>query len=77
MWFSSWVTAGTITGNAAFYYAYDGFISYGGGIYNAASGSLTLGSSTVLTNSALYGADLYNLGSAVISSDSTVGVIGP
>jgi hypothetical protein len=48
----------------------------GGGIYNAASGALTLDDSTVLSNVAPLGADLYNLGSATLN-DSTVGVIGP
>jgi len=50
----------------------------GGGIYTAASGTLDVtNGSTVISNHAASGADLYNLGTADISSDSTVGVIGP
>jgi hypothetical protein len=50
----------------------------GGGIYNAASGTLDVtNGSTVISNHAASGADLYNLGTADISSDSTVGLIGP
>jgi hypothetical protein len=50
----------------------------GGGIFNAASGVLDVTSgSTVTGNYAVAGADLYNLGTADISSDSTVGLIGP
>jgi hypothetical protein len=47
-----------------------------GGIFNAASGTLTVKDSTVLNNVAPLGADLYNLG-ALTLDDSTVGVIGP
>jgi hypothetical protein len=50
--------------------------SAGGGIFNAASGTLTIDDSTVLTNVAPLGDDLYNLGYATLN-DSTVGVIGP
>jgi hypothetical protein len=73
----------TLSGNIAYDdYIYELFNSPpmgdGGGIYNAAAGTLGVtNGSTVTGNFALYGADLYNLGSADISSDSTVGVIGP
>jgi predicted outer membrane repeat protein len=50
--------------------------SAGGGIFNGASGALTVKDSTVLSNVAPLGADLYNLG-ALTLDDSTVGVIGP
>jgi predicted outer membrane repeat protein len=48
----------------------------GGGIFNGGSGTLAVKDSTVLSNSAPSGADLYNLG-ALTLDDSTVGVIGP
>jgi predicted outer membrane repeat protein len=48
----------------------------GGGIFNDTTGTLTIDDSTVLSNVAPLGADLYNLGSATLN-DSTVGVIGP
>jgi predicted outer membrane repeat protein len=48
----------------------------GGGIFNGTSGTLAVKDSTVLGNSALSGADIYNLG-ALTLDDSTVGVIGP
>ena len=50
--------------------------SKGGGIFNAASGTLTVKDSTVLNNVAPNEADVYNLG-ALTLDDSTVGVIGP
>ncbi len=50
--------------------------SEGGGVFNGASGVLTIKDSSVLGNSAPSGAHLYNLG-AVTLNDSTVGVIGP
>jgi hypothetical protein len=50
--------------------------SAGGGIFNGASGTLAVKDSTVLSNVAPLGADLYNLG-ALTLDDSTVGVIGP
>jgi hypothetical protein len=50
--------------------------SEGGGIYNA--GILyVLSASTVTGDTAPAGADLYNLGTFFISSDSIVGIIGP
>jgi hypothetical protein len=62
------VSASTITGNSA--------SSAGGGIYNTGTLYLINGSS-VTGNTAPAGADLFNLGMVQISSDSTVGVIGP
>jgi hypothetical protein len=57
----------TLSGNIA--------ANFGGGIYNATSGNLMIESnSTVVGNSP---DDLYNLGTADISSDSDVGVIDP
>ena len=50
--------------------------SAGGGIFNGSSGTLAVKDSTVLSNVAPFGADLYNLG-ALTLDDSTVGVIGP
>jgi hypothetical protein len=50
--------------------------SAGGGIYNGASGTLTLDDSDVCGDFALLGADVYNLGKATLD-DSTLGVIGP
>jgi hypothetical protein len=52
---------------------------YGGGIYNPKHAKLTIQSSNITGNADAsgVGADLYNLGSARISKDSTVGVIGP
>jgi predicted outer membrane repeat protein len=50
--------------------------SAGGGLFNDASGTLAVKDSTVLSNVAPLGADLYNLG-ALTLDDSTVGVIGP
>jgi hypothetical protein len=49
----------------------------GGGIYNIPSATLMIRSSIVCDNFAPLGADLYNLGTLVISKDSTVCVIGP
>jgi hypothetical protein len=70
----------TTSGNTAqgdFYYG-PAVNGEGGGIYNAASGALGVTSGSAVTdNSAASGADLYNLGRANTSSDSTVGVIGP
>jgi hypothetical protein len=56
--------------------AANGFLLDGGGIYNTGTLAVTNGS-TVTGNTASAGADLYNLGKLQISSDSTVGVIGP
>jgi hypothetical protein len=73
----------TLSGNVAyddFIYEFSPFdpMGDGGGLYNAASGTLDVtNGSTVTGNHAAAGADLYNLGAADISSDSTVGVIGP
>jgi hypothetical protein len=53
-----------------------GVVAEGGGIFNAAFGTLTLKDSTVLNNVAPSGADVYNLG-ALTLDDSDVGVIGP
>jgi predicted outer membrane repeat protein len=50
--------------------------SDGGGIFNGASGNLTIDDSVLLTDLALIGADLYNLGT-VLLHDSSVGMIGP
>jgi len=50
--------------------------SAGGGIFNAASGTLAVKDSTVFNNVAPLGADIYNLG-ALTLDDSTVGVVGP
>ena len=50
--------------------------SDGGGVFNGASGTLTVKDSTVLNNVAPSGADIYNLG-ALTLDDSTVGVLGP
>jgi hypothetical protein len=61
------LSGSTVSGNNA--------TAAGGGIANAKGGKLTIPSSVVLHNSAPLGADLYNLGSAQISKDSTVGVI--
>jgi hypothetical protein len=48
----------------------------GGGLFNGASGTLSVKDSTVLGNTAPSGADVYSLG--VLSlDDSTVGVLGP
>jgi predicted outer membrane repeat protein len=58
----------TLSGNSAG--------SAGGGIFNGAFATLTVDDSVVLGNSAPLGADLYNLGVAILN-DSTVGVIGP
>jgi hypothetical protein len=58
----------TLSGNSAG--------SGGGGIFNAASGAVTIADSSVATNSAPVGADLDNLGSVTLN-DSTVGVLGP
>jgi hypothetical protein len=52
----------------------------GGGIYNGSKGHLTILSGSMLTGNSApvgFGADLYTLGAKRISSDSTVGVIGP
>jgi hypothetical protein len=48
----------------------------GGGLFNAATGTLAVKDGTVLGNVAPSGADVYNLG-ALTLDDSTVGVIGP
>jgi hypothetical protein len=59
----------TLSGNSA---------ALGGGIFNARYGIVDVtDGSTVLGNSAPAGADVYNLGTLFISSDSTVGIIGP
>jgi hypothetical protein len=58
----------TVSGNSA--------TSEGGGVFNTKNGKLTVQSSTLKNNAAPLGADLYNLGSAKISKDSAVGVIG-
>jgi predicted outer membrane repeat protein len=50
--------------------------SAGGGLFNGASGTLAIDDSVVLSNFALLGADLYNLGKLTLN-DSAVGVIGP
>jgi predicted outer membrane repeat protein len=50
--------------------------SAGGGIFNAASGTVAIDDSSVLNNTALLGADVFNLG-ALTLNDSTVGIIGP
>src|SRR5262249_34420033 len=50
--------------------------SAGGGLFNAASGTLAVQDSTAHTNGPLLGADLYNL-RALTLDDSTVGVMGP
>jgi len=59
----------TLSGNSAG--------NYGGGIYNIPSASLMIRASLVCDNLAPLGADLYNLGTVVISKDSTVCLIGP
>jgi hypothetical protein len=61
------VTGCTLDGNTA--------TNDGGGIFNSRGTSLTVQSSVVRYNHAPLGADLF--GSAKISKDSTVGVIGP
>jgi hypothetical protein len=61
------LTSCTLSGNYA--------TSEGGGIFSAKSSKLTLQSSVVHNNVAPLGADLFNLGGAKISKDSTVGVI--
>jgi hypothetical protein len=58
----------TLSGNTA--------DSTGGGIFNDPSGTLVVKDSTVLDNSAAFGADIYNLG-ALTLDDSNVGVLGP
>ena len=58
----------TVSGNTA--------SGAGGGIFNGASGTLTIDDSTVCSNIAALGADLYNLGVVTIN-DSDVCVIGP
>jgi hypothetical protein len=63
------LSGSTVSGNIA--------TSEGGGVFNAKDGKLTVQSSTVKSNTAPLGADLYNLGWLKISSDSSVGVIGP
>jgi hypothetical protein len=61
------VSSSTVSTNVA-------SVGHGGGIYNAAAGTLdVLAQSTVKNN----GDDLYNLGTASISGDSTIGVTGP
>jgi predicted outer membrane repeat protein len=64
------LSASTVTANSA--------DTAGGGIYNTGTLSITNGS-RVCDNSLENGGadDLYNLGTFFISSDSTVGVIGP
>jgi hypothetical protein len=53
----------------------------GGGIFNNSKGHLTIQSSSNVSGNSSgnnsVGADLYNLGQVKISSDSTVGLIGP
>jgi hypothetical protein len=49
----------------------------GGGIFNARTRTLTLLTTVVRDNVAPLGADLYNLGTAQVSTDSDVGVIAP
>jgi hypothetical protein len=49
-------------------------VGEGGGIYNAAAGMLFVINQSTVTNNR---DDLYNLGTASISGDSTVGVTGP
>jgi hypothetical protein len=50
--------------------------STGGGIFNAASGTVTLDESIVINNSAPLGADVFNLGTLTLN-DSRVGMLGP
>jgi hypothetical protein len=61
------VQQSTLTGNTAG--------ATGGGAFNGVSGTLAVKDSTVLSNVAPFGADIYNLG-ALTLDDSTVGVIG-
>lgn len=64
------LSASNVTGDSA--------PRYGGGIFNDNWSILhVLSASTVTGNTAPAGADLYNLGTYFISSDSTVGIIGP